>query len=165
MAKSHYQKLLKAELRIIGILLACVLLAAGWTIWRRYTLMQRMRDRTQSGQPRHQTAPETSIVAIEERVGQTEIGFASYYNDAFHGNPTASGEPYDKDDFSAAHREYPFGTRIRVTNLENGKSVIVRVNDRGPYNGNRVIDVSGRAANELELDLDGVTEVEIEVLE
>ena len=119
----------------------------------------------QQTQAQSQTASETSIAESEEQVVQTEFGFASYYNDAFHGNPTASGEPYDKDDLTAAHREYPFGTRIRVTNLENGKSVIVRVNDRGPHTEDRILDVSGRAAKELELDLAGVAEVQIEMLE
>jgi rare lipoprotein A len=86
------------------------------------------------------------------------------YNDVFHRDPTASGELYDKDELTAAHREYSFGTLVRVTNLENGKSVVVRINDRGPHQKERIIDVSGRAARELDLIRMGVARVRIDVI-
>ncbi|RYE03285.1 MAG: septal ring lytic transglycosylase RlpA family protein [Sphingomonadales bacterium] len=79
-------------------------------------------------------------------------GTASYYADRFSGKPTASGEAYDPEDFTAAHRSLPFGTRVRVTDMQNGRSVIVRINDRGPWGrGGRLIDVSRAAARELGL--------------
>jgi len=78
-------------------------------------------------------------------------GEASYYADRFAGKRTASGEAYDPRDFTAAHRNLPFGTRVRVTNVESGRSVIVRINDRGPWDKSRLIDVSRAAANEIGL--------------
>ncbi len=91
-------------------------------------------------------------------------GVASYYGDEFRGKVTASGERFDPDKLTAAHRAYPLGTRVRVTNLENGKSVVVRINDRGPYKAGRIIDLSVRAAREIGLVMDGVTRVAIQVL-
>ena len=96
---------------------------------------------------------------------QTEEGVASYYADSLHGNLTASEEPYDKDAFTAAHRTLAFGTRVRVSNLDNGKSAIVTINDRGPYSHNRLIDVSGAAARQLGLIESGTAKVTIETLE
>jgi rare lipoprotein A len=92
-----------------------------------------------------------------------EEGMASYYADSLHGNLTASEEPYDKDDMTAAHRTLEFGTHVKVTNLDNGKSVIVRINDRGPHTKNRIIDVSGAAAAELGLLDSGTARVSLEV--
>ena len=100
-----------------------------------------------------------------EQNAQTGTGLASYYNDEFHGDPTASGELYDRNELTAAHREYPFGTLVRVTNLDNDKSVVVRINDRGPHQRERIIDISGRAARELDLVRMGVAKVKIEVVE
>ena len=97
-------------------------------------------------------------------VPTTLFGQASYYHDKFEGRPTASGEPYRKEELTAAHRTYPFGTRLRVTRVETGQSVEVRVNDRGPHSPNRVIDLSRRAAEDLDIVRAGVAEVEIEVL-
>ncbi|RYY23329.1 MAG: septal ring lytic transglycosylase RlpA family protein [Sphingomonadales bacterium] len=79
-------------------------------------------------------------------------GMASYYADRFTGKRTASGEAYDPEAFTAAHRTLPFGTRVRVTDMASGRSVIVRVNDRGPWGrGERLIDLSRAAARELDL--------------
>ena len=98
-------------------------------------------------------------------VGLTYRGWASYYSNDFHNRKTSSGELYDKDKLSAAHRDLPFGTKLKVTNLKNGKSVVVVVNDRGPFVANRIIDLSYRAAREIDMIKDGIAEVEIEVLE
>ena len=98
-------------------------------------------------------------------VGDTEEGIAAYYSNVFHGRTTASGDRYDKNALTAAHNTYPFGTRLRVTNLENDKSVIVRINDRGPTTKGRIIDVSRRAAEELGFIRAGVTRVKLEVIE
>ena len=91
-----------------------------------------------------------------------EEGTASYYAESLHGNPTASGEPYDKNDMTAAHRTYQFGTRVKVTNLSNNKSAVVRINDRGPHTKDRIIDVSGAAAEKLGLRDSGTAEVLVE---
>jgi rare lipoprotein A len=98
-------------------------------------------------------------------LADAEQGVASYYADSLHGNPTASGEPYDKDKLTAAHRSLPFGTRVKVTNLDNGKSVVVLINDRGPHVKSRVIDVSGAAAIELGLLDSGTASVDLEVVD
>jgi rare lipoprotein A len=100
----------------------------------------------------------------EDFTGEIMTGTASYYADKFHGKKTASGEIYDQDDFTAAHRTLPFGTKVLVTNLENNKSVIVRINDRGPYKKSRLIDVSRAAAEELDMIQSGIVEVEVKVL-
>jgi rare lipoprotein A len=94
-----------------------------------------------------------------------EFGKAGYYADSLQGRKTASGEKYDKNDFTGAHKSLPFGTKIRVTRLDNKKSVVVRVNDRGPFVDGYVTDVSRRAAEEIGLVRDGVTRVKIEVVE
>jgi rare lipoprotein A len=89
---------------------------------------------------------------------------ASYYGKGFHGKKTASGERFNMRDLTAAHRTYSFGTRVRVTNLDNGASVIVRVNDRGPFVKNRCIDVSQGAAEKLGMIGTGTARVRLEVV-
>ena len=91
-------------------------------------------------------------------------GVASYYGRRFHGRKTASGEPFDMHDFTAAHRTLPFGTEVRVTNPTNGKSVTVRINDRGPFTRSRMIDLSRAAATQIGLIQRGHGTVELEVL-
>jgi rare lipoprotein A len=90
------------------------------------------------------------------------VGKASYYANGFHGRKTANGEKFDKKDFTAAHRTLPFGTIVRVTNLNNGKMVFVKINDRGPYIKNRIIDLSKAAAKQLDMVDNGVGKVRIE---
>ena len=97
-------------------------------------------------------------------VAQVLTGAASWYGPKFHGRLTANGERFDMDGLTAAHKTLPFGTKLRVTNPANGKSVIVRVNDRGPYAGHRVIDLSREAARTIGLIDRGVGNVKIEVL-
>ena len=92
-------------------------------------------------------------------------GNASYYHDSLHGNMTANGELYDRSALTAAHKTLPFGTKVRVTNLANGKSVRLRVNDRGPFVAGRIIDVSRRAAELLEFVREGVVQVRLEVID
>lgn len=91
-------------------------------------------------------------------------GVASYYGPGFHGRRTANGETFNMNAMTAAHRTLPFGTLVKVTNLSNGKSTIVRVNDRGPYVGNRVIDLSVAAAKEIGSTGSGTARVNLEVL-
>jgi rare lipoprotein A len=94
-----------------------------------------------------------------------EEGVASFYADSFHGRETASGETYSKRAMTAAHRTLPFETRVKVTNLENGRSVSVRINDRGPHVEGRVIDLSGAAARKLRMTESGTAKVRLEVYE
>jgi rare lipoprotein A len=101
--------------------------------------------------------------ACSEEVVEVQQGQASYYADSLHGKMTASGEPYDKNAMTAAHPSLPFGTRLKVTSLESGKSVEVTVNDRGPYANNRILDLSAAAAEKLGLRDAGHDEVKIEV--
>ena len=100
--------------------------------------------------------------AVPERAAQ--FGTASYYSHAFHGRKTASGEIYDENQLTAAHRTLPFGTRVRVTNMRNDRSVVVTVTDRGPSNRRRVIDLSRRAADILGFLKAGRARVLLEVL-
>jgi len=95
----------------------------------------------------------------------TQTGVASYYHNRFHGRRTANGERYRKNEYTAAHRRLPFGSRVRVTNLSNDRSVEVRINDRGPYARRRIIDLSRQAASDLGFLEKGVTKVKVEVLE
>jgi rare lipoprotein A len=98
--------------------------------------------------------------------GKKQTGTAIYYSDKFHGRAMTSGEKYDKDALTAAHRTLPFGTMVRVTNLKNDRSVVVRINDRGPHGPtSQIIDVSGRAARELDMIKDGRAKVTLEVVE
>ncbi len=94
-----------------------------------------------------------------------QTGRASWYGGEFHGRRTANGETFDRHDFTAAHRTLPFGTVLRVTNLRNGRSILVRVNDRGPYVGTRVIDLSYAAAKEIGMTHRGVARVRVEAVE
>src|ERR1700726_2874640 len=102
------------------------------------------------------------VYVPEEDVNYREEGLASWYGDDFHGRLTANGEGFDMASLSAAHPTLPMPCYARVTNLGNGKSLIVRVNDRGPYAGNRLIDVSNRAAELLEFKNVGVARVRVE---
>ena len=102
------------------------------------------------------------IYVPEEDVNYREEGLASWYGDDFHGRQTANGEVFDMDSLTAAHPTLPMPCYARVTNLSNGKSLIVRVNDRGPYHGNRLIDVSNKAAELLEFKGNGVARVRVE---
>jgi rare lipoprotein A len=102
------------------------------------------------------------VYVPEEDVNYREEGLASWYGDDFHGRLTANGEVFDMASLSAAHPTLPMPCYARVTNLSNGKSLIVRVNDRGPYHGNRVMDVSSRAAELLEFKGNGVARVRVE---
>ena len=94
-------------------------------------------------------------------------GICVYYNDKFQGHPVASGEKYDKEALTAAHKTLPFGTMVKVTNLKNNKSVVVRVNDRGPHGGSKakIIEITSRAAKEIDMIKEGKAQVQIEVVE
>lgn len=101
----------------------------------------------------------------KEDYNYSEVGMASWYGDDFHNKLTANGETYDMRAITAAHRTLPLPSIVRVTNLENGKSIIARVNDRGPYVKNRIIDVSQKGAELLGYRNNGIAKVKVEVLE
>jgi rare lipoprotein A len=107
--------------------------------------------------------PKTSAKA--KTANRAQVGQASWYGKAFHGRPTASGEEYDMFQLTAAHRSLPLGTWVKVTNLRNGKWAVLKVNDRGPYVGNRILDVSYGAAQALNFRGRGVEKVSIEVVQ
>ncbi len=104
----------------------------------------------------------TAAVPLEARAGATQVGKASWYGPGLHGKKTASGERFNPQRLTAAHRRLPLGTKARVTNLKNGKAVTVNINDRGPHRGGRIIDLSRAAAQQLSMD--GVARVRVEVL-
>jgi len=93
-----------------------------------------------------------------------QVGMASYYAHGHQGRRTASGERFAMDEMTAAHRTLPFGTRVRVTNLANGRHAVVRINDRGPFRKKRIIDVSYAAARELGMVGRGTARVRVEVV-
>jgi rare lipoprotein A len=96
--------------------------------------------------------------------GKIERGAAAWYGPGFERKKTASGERFDSRKFTAAHKTLPFNTMVKVTNLENNKSVVVRINDRGPFNKNRIIDLSTAAARSIGLDKSGTANVTVETV-
>lgn len=112
----------------------------------------------------------TSCAAINKGkadldLGMKERGIASWYGDDFHGWVTASGERYDMQALTAAHRTLPLGTVARITNVVNGTHVMIRINDRGPYVNGRILDLSYAAAKALEMVQDGVSAIQLEVVD
>ena len=105
-----------------------------------------------------------SYSPVSAKAKFASAGVASYYGSGFHGRRTANGERFDMHAMTAAHRTLPFGTLVKVTNLSNGKSTVVRVNDRGPYVGNRVIDLSVAAAKQIGSTHSGVAQVSLEIV-
>ena len=114
-----------------------------------------------------QTRAATSKTAVRRHSGHRpyQIGKASWYGKHFHGRRTASGERYDMFQFTAAHKQLPLGTYVKVTNLRNGRWVVVKVNDRGPVPQSRIIDLSYGAAQMLDMRAHGVERVELDVVE
>lgn len=98
------------------------------------------------------------------QLASAQTGQASWYGPGFYGNRTASGEVFRPGTMTAAHRTLPFGTMVRVTNLWNGRSAVVRINDRGPFHGGRVIDLAHGAAHQLGVTASGVASVKLEIL-
>ena len=120
-----------------------------------------VKEREKSTKPRKHRR----VSATTPQPGMIQRGYATWYGGSLHGGPTASGERFNKHALTAAHRKLPFGTRVRVTHRDNGKSVIVRINDRGPVGKKkRIIDVSEAAAKRLGMIDQGVAPVTIEVL-
>lgn len=112
------------------------------------------------------TAPTSSPAAgLTGARGETQTGLAAYYSSRLQGRRTASGERFDNAALTTAHQTLPFGTRVKITNEKNGKSAVLRVNDRGPTQPNRIVDVSRAAAQRMGFVQSGVTPARLEVVE
>ena len=114
--------------------------------------------------PQPAPSPVATKTAKPSKLIQVVQGAASWYGPGFYGRTTASGERFRKGTLTAAHRTLPFGTRVRVTNLSNGRSVVVRINDRGPFKYHRVIDLAHGAASQLKMMQAGEVPVKLEIL-
>ncbi len=144
--------MIRIQAPVLIWLTAVILLEAGCEPRPRYTDEQRgSRHRAEQKAGRF-------------RVGQSWTGLASFYGPKFHGRLTANGERFDMHGLTAAHRKLPFGTILEVTNLNNGRSCRVRVNDRGPFKGKRMLDLSLGAAERLDMVKDGVVEIRVMII-
>jgi rare lipoprotein A len=158
--------------RLRGLLVAALLLTlTGCAVTPPWHPDPTPRDVGASVPPVHVVNPGTILQDVEWpelRVDEPDtgrtVGRISWYGSALAGRPTASGEPFDPSDLTMAHPDLPFGTRVRVTNPANGRSVVVRVNDRGPFVGERVADLSHAAAKRLGMVRRGVIVAELEPL-
>jgi len=125
----------------------------------------RKEPKSRSGNPPSYTVFGKTYQVMDSAVGYREEGQASWYGRKFHGRKTSSGEPFDMFQLTAAHRSLPIPTYVRVTNLGNGRTTLVRVNDRGPFYGERIIDLSYAGAVKLGFAQQGTAWVRVEVLE
>ena len=175
-----------APLAALGATALCVLLAACSTLTRRAPAeraplpapvppppagVESIPDAVPRAEPRsaHGNPPFYDVLGRRYFVlgaadGYLERGVASWYGPTFHGGNTSSGEPYDMYGMSAAHKTLPLPTYARVTNLRNGRNIVVRINDRGPFVANRLIDLSYTAAAKLDMIREGTTLVEVRTL-
>ena len=115
----------------------------------------------------HNAIHNSMVLVVQQKVAHSkpyQIGTASWYGSDFEGKPTASGEPYDMFEFTAAHPTLPLGSHVRVTNLRNGRAVIVRINDRGPIIPGRIIDLSYGAARVIGVKARGLQRVRLDVV-
>jgi rare lipoprotein A len=157
---------LSPDPRLRALLLGAALpLAHGCALTPGPLLLERDTSLERESEPR---APDRNIsppVTPGNRSAPlAHVGKASWYGPGFGGKKTASGAVFDDDKFTAAHKTLPLGSRVKVTNLTNGKAVEVEINDRGPYAGNRIIDLSRAAARAIGMVADGVVQVRIEPL-
>lgn len=125
----------------------------------------RVEPRSRYGNPASYQVFGRTYHVMDSAAGHTERGIASWYGSKFHGRRTSSGEIYDMYAMTAAHKSLPLPTYVRVTNLRNGRSVIVKVNDRGPFHDNRIIDLSYAAAAKLDILKEGTGLVEVTAID
>jgi rare lipoprotein A len=135
-----------------------LLIALSW-----YSNAYAAEEPRNSPAPASDSAPASAASGSASASDKVETGLAAVYNDRLHGRTTASGQRYDRNALTAAHKTLPFGTRVRVTNKKNDKSVILRINDRGPTQAGRILDISPRAAKALGMRRTAMAEVTAEV--
>jgi rare lipoprotein A len=135
------------------------------TMWRSITLSLTLAALAGCTTPSFRSTPSDDNDADRYSGHYNESGEASYYGAKHQGKKTASGERFDQAQLTAAHRTLPFGTQVRVTNLDNNKSVVVRINDRGPFNRKRLIDISKSAAQQLDMLKTGTAPVRVQSLD
>ncbi len=128
-------------------------------------MVPRAEPRSRNGNPPFYDVLGKRYFVLSSSVGYVERGVASWYGPGFHKVRTSTGEPYDMYGMTAAHKTLPLPAYVRVTNLQNGRSIVVRVNDRGPFVGNRIIDLSYTAAAKLDMLRNGTAMVEVRSLE
>ena len=128
-------------------------------------MVPRVEPRSRNGNPPFYDVMGKRYFVLSSGVGYVERGVASWYGPGFHKVRTSTGEPYDMYAMTAAHKTLPLPAYVRVTNLQNGRSIVVRVNDRGPFVGNRIIDLSYTAASKLDMLRNGTAMVEVRTLE
>jgi rare lipoprotein A len=145
------------QIKTLGIAALALLLAACSSAQDTLTGAKR-----QVGQP---YSVNGATYVPREEPGYDAVGIASWYGRRYHGRRTASGEIFDMNSATAAHPTLPFGTRVQVTNLENGRSVVLRINDRGPFVRRRIIDVSRRAAQVLGFVQKGTARVRVQLVQ
>ena len=128
-------------------------------------IVPRIEPRSRNGNPPFYDVMGKRYFVLSSGVGYVERGVASWYGPGFHNVRTSTGEPYDMYAMTAAHKTLPLPANVRVTNLQNGRSIVVRVNDRGPFVGNRIIDLSYTAASKLDMLRNGTAMVEVRSIE
>jgi rare lipoprotein A len=143
------------------LLCATMFLLVGCTSTPRFA----GREEQHSGERKSPAQTEHPMQQNSGKILLTLEGIVSFYAHDFHGKQTSNGETFDMNALTAAHRTFPFGTKVRVTNLESNKTVVVRVNDRGPFKEGRIMDLSMGAAKEIDLIRTGTARVRLEVLE
>lgn len=150
------------------VLGAMALAACAETEFLVHTAKQVRGDTISTGDGRYKVGSPYQIRGVwyypAEDYEYSETGIASWYGPNFHGKKTANGETYNQNDMTAAHRTLPLPSAVRVTNLENGRSIVLRINDRGPFARGRIIDVSRRGAQLLGFERNGVAKVRVDVL-
>jgi rare lipoprotein A len=151
-----------------GLLLAVLIQACSTLDWNGDPAPQQAStsspQRSSRGNPPSYEVFGERYYVLPTSLGYKERGVASWYGKKFHGKPTSSGEIYDMHEMTAAHKSLPLPTTVRVTNLRNGKSIVVKVNDRGPFIDNRIIDLSYVAAKKLDMVANGTALVEVEAM-
>ena len=128
-------------------------------------MVPRIEPRSRNGNPPFYDVMGKRYFVLSSSLGYVERGVASWYGPGFHKVRTSTGEPYDMYAMTAAHKTLPLPAYVRVTNLQNGRSIVVRVNDRGPFVGNRIIDLSYTAASKLDMLRNGTAMVEVRSIE
>jgi rare lipoprotein A len=158
---SKYQSLGAVRLLLSGLL--CMSVLVSCTSSQRFASV-RIPESSQSGS-KSQSQQAQQSPQEKATPGSIIRGYASFYGDEFHGRLTSNGEVFSQELLTAAHKTLPFGTKLKVTNTKNKRSVIVRVNDRGPFVDGRVLDLSRAAAERIDMKNEGVAFVSITVME